>query len=128
MLAQAYLIYLAISIAITVWVGYSLSKNGRVFLIAVFKNNVALADSINHLLLVGFYLINYGFISLALKGNTTPGNWEESMEFLSAKIGLVIVVLGGMHFFNMYVLMNFRNFKLFQPHDEAAAKQAAVKL
>ena len=62
-----YLLYLAISIALTVWVGRTLFKNGRVFLVDVFHGNESLADSVNHLLVVGFYLINFGYVSLALK-------------------------------------------------------------
>ncbi|HKF94777.1 MAG TPA: hypothetical protein VKB96_09275, partial [Gammaproteobacteria bacterium] len=62
-----YLLYLAISIALTVWVAQTLFKNGRLFLVDVFHGNEALADSVNHLLVVGFYLINLGYVSLMLK-------------------------------------------------------------
>ena len=55
-----YALYLAISIALTVWVAKTLHKNGRLFLVDAFHGNEPLADSINHLLLVGFYLINVG--------------------------------------------------------------------
>ena len=37
------------------------------FLVDVFHGNESLADSVNHLLVVGFYLINFGYVSLALK-------------------------------------------------------------
>ncbi len=60
-----YLVYLAISIALTVWVAQTLHKNGRVFLVDVFHGNEPLADSVNHLLVVGFYLIKLGYVSLA---------------------------------------------------------------
>jgi hypothetical protein len=48
-----YLIYLAISIALTVWVAKTLHKNGRIFLVDAFGGNEPLADSVNHLLVVG---------------------------------------------------------------------------
>ena len=115
MLVQIYGVYLLVSLAITVWVGRTLHKNGRVFLVENFKGNVELADSINHLLLVGFYLINFGFVCLTLKYGDKPASLEEGIEFLSSKIGFVIVVLGVMHFFNMYLLMKLRHFKAFQP-------------
>ena len=66
-LVTTYVIYLSISIALTIWVAQTLFKNGRVFLVDVFHGNESLADSVNHLLVVGFYLINFGYISLALK-------------------------------------------------------------
>jgi hypothetical protein len=99
MLVQIYMLYLLISLAITLWVGRSLHRNGRVFLVENFKGNEALADSVNHLLLVGFYLVNIGFICLALKYGDKPVNLEQGIEFLSTKIGLVVFILGLMHFF-----------------------------
>ena len=65
-----YLTYLALSIGLTVWVAQTLHKNGRVFLVDVFHGNEALADSVNHLLVVGFYLINLGYVTLALRIGT----------------------------------------------------------
>ena len=64
---RAYLAYLSISIALTVWVARTLMKNGRIFLVDTFLRQRTLADSVNHLLAVGFYLINVGYVTLALK-------------------------------------------------------------
>jgi hypothetical protein len=103
-----YLIYLAISIAVTVWVARTLHKNGRVFLVDVFHGNEPLADSVNHLLVVGFYLINFGYVSLALKLGYNVGTAQESIEALSVKVGMVLIVLGGMHFFNLFIFSRMR--------------------
>jgi hypothetical protein len=103
LIVTTYIIYVVLSVALTGWVGHTLHKNGRVFLVDVFNNNEALADSVNHLLVVGFYLINFGFVSLALKLSTRPETAPESIEMLSWKIGLVLLVLGGMHFFNLII-------------------------
>jgi hypothetical protein len=97
-----YVIYLAVSVALTIWVARTLHRNGRIFLIQAFHGNTAMADSVNHLLVVGFYLINIGYIALALKYGHKPDSAQESFEFLSTKLGLVLCVLGAMHFFNMY--------------------------
>jgi hypothetical protein len=105
---STYLIYLALSIALTIWVGRTLHKNGRVFLVDVFHGNEALADSVNHLLVVGFYLINFGYVSLALKLGYTIETAEQSVEALSVKIGMVLLVLGGMHLFNLFVFSRMR--------------------
>src|SRR6187401_3799644 len=88
-----YLIYLAISIALTVWVARTLHKNGRIFLVDVFHGNEALADSVNHLLVVGFYLINFGYVSMALKLGYEIANAKEGIEALSVKVGMVLIVL-----------------------------------
>ena len=98
-----YVVYVVISVLLTIWVAQTLHKNGRVFLVDVFNGNEALADSVNHLLVVGFYLINFGYVSLALKMSEYPLNAAQGIESLSWKIGLVLLVLGGMHFFNLLI-------------------------
>jgi hypothetical protein len=103
-----YILYLAISIALTIWVAQTLFKNGRVFLVDVFHGNDALADSVNHLLVVGFYLINLGYISLALKLGYQVADTRQAIEALSEKIGVVLLVLGAMHFGNLYVFSRIR--------------------
>jgi hypothetical protein len=105
---STYLIYLAISIALTIWVAHTLHKSGRIFLVDVFHGNEALADSVNHLLVVGFYLINFGYVSLALKLGYTVANAQEGIEALSVKVGMVLLVLGAMHFFNLFIFSRMR--------------------
>ena len=107
-IVSTYLVYLAISIALTVWVAHTLHKNGRIFLVDVFHGNEALADSVNHLLVVGFYLINLGYVSMALKLGYAINSTQEGIEALSVKIGMVLIVLGGMHFFNLFVFSRMR--------------------
>src|SRR5262252_1725416 len=92
-----YLAYLAVSVALTIWVARKLHKNGRIFLVDSFLGNEGLADSVNHLLVVGFYLINIGFVTLALKYGDKAVNAQSALEILSTKVGLVLLVLGGMH-------------------------------
>lgn len=108
MIEITYAIYLTISIAMTVWVARTLHKNGHVFLVDSFGGNQALAASVNHLLVVGFYLINIGYVSLALKETARPQDTAAAIELLSSKIGWVLLVLGAMHFFNMYVITKMR--------------------
>ncbi len=100
--------YLALSLGLTVFVARTLHKNGRVFLLDAFKGNAALADSVNHLLVVGFYLINIGYVSLALKAGAAATSVQTAVEYLSWKVGIVALVLGGMHFFNLLVFSSMR--------------------
>jgi hypothetical protein len=79
-----------------------------------FQGQEALADSINHLLLVSFYLLNIGFVSLALRYGSKPTDLVGAFEFLSTKVGLVVVILGFMHFTNMRLLVRYRVSKLFR--------------
>ena len=103
-----YLLYLSISTAITIWVAHTLHTNGRIFLVDVFHGNEPLADSVNHLLVVGFYLINLGWVCLMLKLGYAIASPQEGIEALSVKIGTVLLVLGGMHFFNLFIFSRMR--------------------
>ena len=103
-----YLVYLALSVGLTAWVATTLHRNGLLFLVDVFQGNRELAESVNHLLVVGFYLINLGYISFALKLGYDVVDARESVEALSRKIGTVLVVLGGMHFLNLYLFSRIR--------------------
>lgn len=103
----AYALYLLISIGMTMWVARTLSTNGEVFLIQCFGHDEQLAKSTNHLLVVGFYLVNIGFITLTLSLGAEPKTMADAMRFLSGKVGLAVIVLGFMHFFNMSAIAHF---------------------
>jgi hypothetical protein len=103
-----YGLYLLIALPLTVWVARTLFQNGRVFLVDCFHGNESLADSVNRLLLMGFYLVNFGFVALYLKLAEEVEQTRGILEALSAKIGVVLLVLGAMHFFNLYVFTRMR--------------------
>lgn len=103
-----YGLYLALAVAMTIWVARTLHKSGRIFLVECFHGNEELADSVNHLLVVGFYLINIGFVSLYLKTTEIVAGTQGVFETLSGKMGVVLLVLGGMHFFNLLVFTKMR--------------------
>jgi len=103
-----YIAYLFVSVSLTVWVARTLHKNGRIFLVDSLLGNEPLADPVNHLLVVGFYLINIGFVTLALKYGDKATDAQTALEILSTKVGLVLVVLGVMHFFNLFIFSKMR--------------------
>jgi hypothetical protein len=104
----SYAAYLAISLGVTIWVARTLHHNGRVFLVDAFRGNTELADSVNHLLVVGFYLVNIGYVTLALRTSAALHSSRDAIELISAKIGVVLLVLGSMHFLNLYVFNQLR--------------------
>ncbi|MEU4641704.1 hypothetical protein [Micromonospora sp. NPDC023814] len=108
-----YLVYLAVSIGLTVWVARALSRNGLVFLEEVFADE-RLARAVNSLLVVGFYLLNLGYVTVAMKHPDPVGSTAQAMEELSLKIGLVLLVLGALHFFNVFALGRYRRGRLRQ--------------
>jgi hypothetical protein len=104
----SYSTYIVLSVVVTVWVAHTLHKNGRVFLVDAFQGNESLADSINHLLVVGFYLINLGYVALELKADQILNTPRQAIETVSDKLGVVLLVLGFMHFFNLFVFSRLR--------------------
>lgn len=103
-----YITYIIISVLITVFVSRTLSKNGEIYLIDGLDGNVELAKSVNHMLVVGFYLLNLGFVLLRMQSNQQIVGIESMIVYLSSSLGIVLVVLGVAHFFNMFVIHKFR--------------------
>jgi hypothetical protein len=108
-IVYSYFVYLLISVNLTIWVAHTLHKRGAIFLIDAFHGNAELAASVNHLLVVGFYLINIGFVALALKTEAVIVTTRAAIELVSDKIGYVMLILGAMHFFNLYVFTRIRH-------------------
>ncbi len=103
-----YSFYLGLTLVLTVWVARTLFRNGKVFLIDIFHGNKELAGAVNNLLLVGFYLVNIGYAVYTLRIEYNVGTSRQMIEELSLKIGAIILILGGMHFFNMLVFFKLR--------------------
>lgn len=110
-----YAVYMVTSIALTIWVANVLFNNGRTFLVDIFYGNTGLADAVNKLLIVGFYLINIGYMSLALKEAGTIPNVQVVVEVLSYKLGWIILILGAMHFLNLIIFFKLRSRAKQQP-------------
>ena len=83
-------------------------------MVDIFHGNTVLADSVNNLLLVGFYLINLGYAVYTLRITGNIASAREMMEMLSFKIGLIILILGAMHFMNLYIFFTLRKKALTQ--------------
>lgn len=119
-----YLAYVFLSAGFTIWVARTLHRNGRIFLVDAFHGNEPLADSVNHLLVVGFYLINFGYVALALKYNGATPDARAGVELLSAKIGTVLLILGAMHFLNLYIFSKLRQRAKNEPTDLALRSES----
>lgn len=106
-----YVAYLVVSVGLTVWVATTLSRNGLVFLREVFDDD-KLAVAVNQLLVMGFYLLNLGYVTFAMRSGAVVDDASEALETLSQKLGLVLLVLGGLHFLNVYVLSRYRRSRI----------------
>ncbi len=101
-----YCIYLICSALFTIWVGQTLYQNGRAYVHSMIPNP-EMADTINKLLLVGFYLVNSAYVLFVLKEDSLVQNWSSLLELLATKIGSIVLILAGMHICNiigLYIL------------------------
>lgn len=89
-----YLLYLLISTGLTVVVGMGLARSGRAFLLDVFGGNDALAKAVSRLLVLGFYLLAMGFVTLTMRTGGDIASARAGLQLLSVKIGEVLLVLG----------------------------------
>lgn len=121
LVAVTYIVYVVLSISITIWVANTLFRNGRLFLVDSFGGNLEIADAVNQLLRVGFYLVNVGFVSMYLRFGPKPTTGVEAIEYISVKVGVVLLVLGGMHFFNMFNFSKIRSKGLRKKNSEPDA-------
>jgi hypothetical protein len=102
-----YVVYIVVSVILTVWVGDTLHRNGRPFLVSVFKED-GLADSVNRLLVVGFYLVNFGAAAILINTGGEPPGVADMLKQTVTRIGVVLLVLGFMHFNNLLLLRTIR--------------------
>ena len=105
-----YFIYLPITIALTLFVSNILFKNGRLFMIDIFKGKEQIALATNKLFKVGFYLLNIGFALLIMEIHEYgfDDTYQNLAEVLSSKIGGFTIYLGLMLFFNMFLFFRGR--------------------
>lgn len=107
-LIAVYAVYAGVSVLLTVWLARTLSRNGEVFLDDVFLDNPRMAQAVNRLLVVGFYLLNLGYALITLKADIAWPSPTQAIETLAAKLGALLLALGAMHFTNLYLFHRIR--------------------
>ena len=113
-----YVLYLTVSICLTVWVGRALHQNGRQFLAEVLTDR-ALAASVSRLLVVAFYLVALGGVALLLQVDVALTSAADVIRAVATKVGLVLLLLGAIHLVAMLVLHRMRG-----PAPMAASRSA----
>lgn len=114
--------YIFLAIVSTIWVARVLSVNGRVFLISAANGDEKIANAINQLLVVGFYLINVGYALFALRNGFDPDSTAEAVRQVATRLGSLYIILGVLHFCNIFVLNRF-----LQGHKPSECKRLNVQ-
>ncbi len=106
-LIEVYAVYGITSLLLTVWLARALFKNGAIFLDGIFADSPKMAEAVNRLLVIGFYLVNFGYACLLLKAERSA-TVIQAIETLAQKLGLLLLSLAGMHFANLYIFHRIR--------------------
>ncbi len=106
-LFEVYVIYSVVAVGLTVWLARTLFRNGAVFLSDIFEGKPELAQAVNQLLVVGFYLLNLGYAFFMLKAHGATSSFA-AVEVLARKLGFLLLTLGGLHFLNLYLFHRIR--------------------
>ncbi|MDT9592658.1 hypothetical protein RDV89_06250 [Nocardioides zeae] len=104
----SHVVYLAVALPLTVWVARTLFDNGTTFLTEVLDQRATLAAAVNRLLVAGFYLVTIGFVLLFLRAGGRVDGVTDLVETLSVKLGVVMLVLGLVHFANVLAFNSVR--------------------
>jgi hypothetical protein len=102
-----YAIYMALSLSVTIWVGITLRTSGKKFLLTSFDSE-DMADTVNHLLQIGFYLANVGYIAVIFRTYDALDTTQSVLEAAIPKLGGVLLILGLVHLFNMLIIAKMR--------------------
>ena len=97
-----YSIYLPLALLLTYYVSKTLFRNGKIFMLDIFKGREEIAEATNKLFETGFYLLNVGFALMILEIQLYQNSYQELVEKLSYKIGGFSIYLGLMLFLNLY--------------------------
>lgn len=112
----AYIIYLFITYLVTVHVGFIFYKNGRRYLLNLWQGNEGITDSINRILLTGYYLLNLGYAAIMIRFWEKVDSYAELVSSISTMTGSILLTLGLVHFFNMAVILLISRMKSINHH------------
>ena len=105
----AYILYIFITFFITVNVGLILYKNGRIYILEALHHNEELTDTVNKILLIGYYLLNLGYAALMLQYWEQITSYSMLIESVTTMVGRIVLGLAFMHYLNMFIIHKFRH-------------------
>lgn len=101
------IIYVAVAVGLTIWLAQTLFRSGTAFLHDVFEDKPELAEAVNRLLVVGFYMLSLGYALFILRASRSLDGFD-AVQFLVNRLALLLVSLAGIHFVNVAVFWKIR--------------------
>lgn len=103
-----YCLYIVIIGYITIFIGKKFHSNGRVFIHDLFTD-YGLGESVNNILLVGYYLLNIGNAVLMIKEWPELRTLEAVIVEIGVNVGQIVLLLAFMHYVNITLLLLSRS-------------------
>ena len=107
-----YIFYILISTLIVIYVGNFCYKNGKVYILSYFPNDINFGNGINKLLRIAYYLLNIGLAIYSLNSIKNISDRVEAISEISKRLSFILLIIGILHFINIYtVYIIHRHFK-----------------
>lgn len=100
----AYIIYITLTVYIIFWIGRMFHRNGRLFILQLYKGDEHGTDIINNILLVAYYLFNIGYAFMKLRTWGKIRSPATLISSVSYHLGILILILAVTHYFNMLII------------------------
>ncbi len=104
----SYFIYFTLTIPVIVFVGWKCYKIGKIYLLDVLKDD-EICNSVNKLLLIGYYLLNLGYIAISISSWGNINTFSEIIEIVFTKISVILMLIALFHYINIAALYFLRN-------------------
>ncbi|MGH8927733.1 MAG: hypothetical protein ACRDWH_05245 [Acidimicrobiia bacterium] len=102
-----YAVYAVAAVGLTIWLARTLFRSGAVFLEDVFVDRPGLAEAVNRLLVVGFYMLNLGYALYIIRTEPSLDAFG-AVRTLVNRLALLLVTLAAIHFVNVGLFWKIR--------------------
>lgn len=99
-----YIVYVLVSSSIVIYVGNFCYKNGKVYILSYFPNDINFGNGINRLLRIAYYLLNIGLAIWSLHSMREIKTSVEVILEVSNRISYILLIIGSLHFINIYTV------------------------
>lgn len=102
-----YVIYLLITTFIIINVGKICYRNGNIYVAQLIPEHEDLCQKTNQVLLIGYYLLNFGYCAMTLISWNKIISYPQLVEVISIKTATIICIIAILHYFNIYIITKY---------------------
>ena len=100
----AYGFYLSLSIIVILKVGQICYQNGLSMMQILLEDQPRFCFKVNRTLLLGYYLLNIGYVLLTLISWKPINSMTVLMESVCFKVSLIVLIIAVLHYINLIVV------------------------